>query len=191
MKKHAIVIMVFLRLTAFGQESNSSFGEEMASIMEHMKTYTISLAEQMPEEKYDYRPTDGMRSFREQTEHIAISLDFQVSIILSGKSITQEEFLPTYRSLKDKVVNKPKAELLAILEDRFDKAIEQFNIISDTELEATHSFEGWPPFYPKDQPVTTLRTISMGVRDHITHHRAQMIVYLRLNDIKPASYRLY
>ncbi|MEQ8925429.1 MAG: DinB family protein [Fulvivirga sp.] len=37
----------------------------------------------------------------------------------------------------------------------------------------------------------TKRQILLLLTDHITHHRAQMLVYMRLNGIKPPRYVLY
>ncbi len=185
-----LITLVLSSLLTSGQ-SKSSFGGDMALIMQDMKSYTLMLASQMPESEYDYRPTKESRSFREQVEHIATSLDFQLTYILSGKKINQDDFLTEYRKINEEISGIAKAVLLSELSKRFDKAISRFEEITDEELDAAHSFEGWPPFYPSDRPTTNIRSIAMGVRDHITHHRAQLTVYLKLNGIKPASYKLY
>jgi len=37
----------------------------------------------------------------------------------------------------------------------------------------------------------TKRQILLLLADHITHHRGQMLVYMRLNGLKPPRYVLY
>ena len=37
----------------------------------------------------------------------------------------------------------------------------------------------------------TKRQVMLLLADHITHHRGQMLVYMRLNGLKPPRYVLY
>jgi len=44
-----------------------------------------------------------------------------------------------------------------------------------------------PKFWSKDP--TSKKIILMLMRDHMTHHRGMLVIYLRENGIKPAGYK--
>lgn len=47
--------------------------------LQHAKDYTLAVAEAMPEDKYDFKPTKDEMSFSEQLLHLADRLDWLTS----------------------------------------------------------------------------------------------------------------
>ena len=81
-----------------------------------------------------------------------------------------------------KVDKKSKKEMIAAIDETFDKTIA---FISNFEID---KLEERLDYFGLDR---TKRQVLLLLADHITHHRAQMLVYMRLNGLKPPRYVLY
>jgi len=132
--------------------------------------YTIELAEAMPEDKYDYKPSSDVRSFREQVVHIMNNMVWLSSTYLSTTSFKGD--------LKHKELSKE--EILMLLRQATIFAKNAVKNLDEEELDDKVDFFAGP---------MTKRQILMLMNDHMTHHRGQIIVYARMNDIKPPRYR--
>ena len=131
------------------------------------KTYLIEMAQLMPEEDYDFKPTERQRSFVEQLEHIQGNMDW-----LSTKYFNRE---------KDKSEGFPskKEEIIASLEKAFDAVDKAVAATSKEELKETVKFFAGPK--------SKLQILNL-LLDHVTHHRGQIIVYLNLKNVEPPRY---
>ena len=74
------------------------------------KAYTLSLAELIPEQDYDFKPVPEEMSVREQLMHIAQNIKWLSSSYLSIKIPTE----------KKDTLRKSKAEILKIVADAYD-----------------------------------------------------------------------
>lgn len=124
----------------------------------------------MPEEKYAYKPTAGEMSFGEQLLHLSSNMGWLTSSYLAAgiNPVTKED-----------MNLKKKKEIIAVLNKAYDYAIgilQQFDV---THLRDSVSFFAGP--------MNKLQIINL-LNDHQTHHRGQILVYLRLNEIKPPDY---
>ncbi|WP_299216109.1 DinB family protein [uncultured Aquimarina sp.] len=145
----------------------SSFKEEFLKKWKNSREYTIKVAERMPAEKYQYKPTEDMRTFGEQIEHIGYALTFLPKKALNIKEVKYKG------SLTD------KETLIAYLKGQFEIIKTAVEKIDNSDFEKTTSF--WAGRM-------TRRKILNVTFDHITHTRAQAIIYLRINDIKAPQY---
>lgn len=136
---------------------------------ENSKDYLLAIAEAMPEEFYDFKPTDRQMSFKEQLVHIKGNMDW-----LSNTYFTSEE----YKRIKSEIP-ATKLEVMALLSAAFDAT---YTIIENTSEEDLASMV---TFFSGAK--SKLQILNL-LQDHVTHHRGQLIVYLNLNDIKPPSY---
>jgi len=132
--------------------------------------YTIELAEAMPADKYDFKPTPEVRSFQEQMVHIMSNM-----VWLSSSYLTEEKF---DMDLKRK--DFTKEEIIVLMREATTYAQNAVQNLTAKDLNETVDFFAGP---------MTKRQILMLMADHMTHHRAQLVVYVRLNDIKPPRYR--
>ena len=158
----------------------STFGKEMHDILKNMKTYTLDLIRQMPDEHFEFRPAEDMYTFREQIEHIVGAVHFQYEYFLKGASKVPPSEI---QSIKEELKRMDKDALLAKLSEVFDTVANFYTTVSEKALNESHTL-----FFLPEKPERSLRVVSMLLRDHITHHRGQMIVYLRLKGIKPVRY---
>jgi len=133
------------------------------------------VAEAMPEDKYEFAPTDGafrgVRNFAKQVKHAA-AVHYLVGASLLGEPITAD--VADERG-PDSV--KLKAEVLKYLESSFAYLRKGAATIDDKNAFAP--FKG--PFAPID---TRMGLIIVAI-SHSSNHYGQMVEYLRMNGIVP------
>jgi len=184
MKKSLLLITLFSVITCFSQkdESKSVFGNEMSEIMQHMKAYTLAIASQMPDNKYDFRPSknDSVRAFAEQLKHLVFVNNQQAEYLLKARQFDVQEFIRNMNAFEQ--TDMKKEEIIVALSQSYEKLIRRINEMTDKDFDTPYKL----PFIPAPK---SLRVMVMFVRDHNSHHRAQLVSYLRMNDIKPAAYQ--
>ncbi|WP_209405414.1 DinB family protein [Pseudozobellia sp. WGM2] len=178
--KHLLIltsVMLFSSLAKpiFAQESD--FIKEYLERLEKSKEYLILIAETMPENKYEFKATSESMSFAENLMHIAWAMDWHSESLMGGREARDWE---TDTELK--VDEKSKKEMIAKISETFDKTIEFIANFDPNRLEERLDYFG------ADR---TKRQILLLLADHITHHRGQMLVYMRLNGLQPPRYVLY
>ncbi len=136
---------------------------------ENSKNYLLEIAEAMPEENYDFKPTEREMSFGEQLLHIKQNMDW-----LSTSYFTSE----TYKK-EENAQQKSKAEIISELKKSFNRVSEILKNTSDESLQETVEFFAGPK--------SKLQILNL-LQDHVTHHRGQIIVYLNLKEVKPPKY---
>jgi uncharacterized damage-inducible protein DinB len=175
MKKLSFILMILFSHSAFAQ-TTSLFINDALSKWKGMKSYTLAVAEAMPEEKYAYKPVEDENSFAYQLVHMANNM-----YGISSKLIRNEVLTLDLKSFEKKVKENKisKKEIIEHLSNAFDYTAETFAQMTDKTLEEELDYWGGH---------STKRKIVFLLNDHQTHHRGQLIVYLRLNGIKPPAY---
>lgn len=146
-----------------------------------------SAAEAMPEEKYGYRPAEGIfknekpqagppevRTFAEQIKHVACA-NFGFSAELDGQKP------PEACDKGGPSPAKTRTELLVYLRDSFASVKKSLSAITTKNM--FDPIEG-----PYAGPNTRLGLAEVVVW-HNADHYGQMVLYLRLNDIVPPASR--
>jgi len=136
---------------------------------ENSKNYLLEIATIMPEDTYNYKPTEQQMSFQEQLLHIRKNM-----VWLSETYFTSADFIKP-----EKVKPKTKEAIINELEIAFNSVYElvKNSTIEDLTTEVDF-FAG---------PKSKLQILNL-LQDHVTHHRGQLIVYLNLVNIKPPKY---
>ncbi|MEO1652441.1 MAG: DinB family protein [Bacteroidota bacterium] len=129
------------------------------------KNYTLRIIDRMPEEHFAYRPFVGSKTFKSQISHIS-------SWLRSHSKFVTGEVLP-------KPQGKNKVDMMRDLEACFDYLIQ---FISESSLEAL--LEKTEVWYGQVSRGFVLQTMD----NHLSHHRGQMVLYLRMKEITPPSY---
>ena len=174
MKILYIVIIIFLATisanSTFAQKG-SAFSTEFIDIWKRASEYTIEVAEAMPEEYYKYRLNENTFTFSQQLAHIITNLYWLNSTFVANES----------NPIKDaKLDDLSKNDLIKSLKDVFTYVEKSASVISDKQSKDPVIFAG---------VIMDKKRIFYLMRDHLTHHRAQCITYLRLNNIEPPKYR--
>jgi uncharacterized damage-inducible protein DinB len=172
-----ISLLLFSALASplFAQQDN--FIKEYLERLEKSKEYLILVAETMPEDKYDFKATPESMSFAENLMHIGWAMDWHSESLMGGR-----EARDWNTDIELKVNKKSKKEMIATIDKTFDKTIEFISNFDINRLEERLDYFG---------ALRTKRQVLLLLTDHITHHRGQMLVYMRLNGLKPPRYVLY
>lgn len=156
-------------ISAVAQKDN--FLKEYLERWEHSRTYLIAIAEAMPENNYNFKPTPAEMTFAEQLMHIALAMDWQVQTLIAGKQTHPKEYYS--------VTNKTKKEMIDVVNKTFDEATAVIKEFDPANYEVKLDYIGL---------TRTKRQIFLLLADHVTHHRGQMLVYMRLKGVEPPKY---
>lgn len=178
--KHILILSIFTVLSMvnpslFAQQNN--FIKEYLERLENSRKYLILVAENMPEEKYDFKATPESMSFAENLMHIGWAMDWHSQSLLGGREARDWNI-----DTELKVDVKSKKEMIDTIDKTFDATIKFISSFDVNKLEERLDYFGLD---------RTKRQVLLLLADHITHHRAQMLVYMRLNGLKPPRYVLY
>ncbi|UCH94924.1 MAG: DinB family protein [Candidatus Aminicenantes bacterium] len=165
-----IMLVGSFELYAGTPGKGGAFGKEVIPLWQRAKDYSVKFAEAMPEEHYKFKPTPEIMSFGEQVVHTG-GASFWFASKITGEPNPGKDF---------KAEGKSKAEIIEYLKKSFDYVEKTLTHLSDEEAaKKIHLF---------GQLHLTKAQTFMTIRDHTTHHRGQMVIYLRLKGIKPPEY---
>lgn len=170
MRIYMLSFLFIMTFTATAQKTDSLFMATAVSKLKHAREYTLQVADLMPANKYGFKPTPEEMAFGEQLLHLASNLGWLSSGYL------QKGINPV--SKEDARLTE-KAAIRAVLEKAYDYAIEACSRFNPGDLGAPVKFFAGA--------MNNLQIINL-INDHQTHHRGQMMVYLRLNGIIPPKY---
>lgn len=150
--------------------AGGKFAKEFLPTWQRAKDYSVKFAEAMPEEHYNFKPTPEIMSFGEQVVHTAGASFWFGSKIMGGEN-PGKGF---------KIEGKSKAEIIEHLKKSFDYIGKALTQLTDEEAAKVIPLFG-------ELKLTKAQTL-MTIRDHTTHHRGSMVIYLRLKGVKPPEY---
>ncbi len=181
-----ILIMSSIAFNKFESKTTKTINIEFyVEMLLVSKSYTLQIAEAMPAIKYDYRPTDSVRSFGEQMAHIATSSEFLINLFVKEEPMpSQENFAAV--AIMEKEMGVSKQACIEALTKAYDMVIATYKNMSDEELNETFIV----PFDP-EQPSFTKDKAFQFINEHTAHHRGQALVALRMQGIKSPNYKLY
>lgn len=143
-----------------------------AEKLKNAKEYTLKVAELMPESKYDFKPVVDEMSFKEQIIHIGKNLYW-----LSSTFIIETPDLNAKQSVIAKDMTKGQA--IDFVSGAYEFAGQAIMNLRSESLSNEFAFSG--------KKLNKFQFLNL-IQDHQTHHRAQLIVYLRLNMLSPPNY---
>ncbi|MEJ5993786.1 DinB family protein [Pedobacter sp. Du54] len=176
MKTHVMRVRIFVMVGCLIILPNLVFSQSRDSLQVQLiekwanaKTYALKMAELMPENKYSFKPVPEEMSFREQLLHIAQNIEWlSTSYLGASPEITKKD-----------TVTKTKKEVIALLSAAYNKGLSAQLSLASADLNTKVKFFAGPK---------SKRQILVLLHDHQAHHVGQIIVYLRLNGIKPPDY---
>lgn len=180
----ATLVIASVGILAFASgksNAKTDFNQSFAQTLKNAKVYTIEVAEKMPAEDYTFKPHDSVRSFGEQLAHIGMSTQFLHTMFIKGEAI---EFDPAASAQMEKEIGASKEKAIEHINKSFDDAIATLESMSAEDLDETFVFQ----FIPS-KPELTKEQGYLFIRDHITHHRGQAIMYLRIKGHDAPQYR--
>jgi len=187
MKFHAIasaVVLFLVSTAAFAQDSKTTQGPsnnkgEQASqanpfttfnkfAYARVKTILVGSAEKMPEENYNFKPTEAVRSYGQIVGHVADAQYMFCSVALGEKN----------PGLKIEQTKTSKADLVAALKDAVaycDKAYESMTDASGSQM---------VKLFDLDMPKLGVLNVN---NMHDMEHYGNLVTYMRLKNIVPPT----
>ena len=157
--------------------------KELAQSFRTVRKNTLEAARDIPEDKYDFRPTPDCRSVEKMLTHIALGYRFQhqVNAVEKLSSMVGFDFQAVMAELAAKEAEpRTKSQVLALLEDEGEIWATFLDDVSDEFLAETVSF---PPEF--SQPPKSRLELILSVKEHEMHHRGQVMLVQRMLGIVP------
>ena len=151
----------FLALIFIASTANANEGgyDWLKQRLDASKAYTVAVLEAMPEDDYSFKPNDDQRTFAAQAYHIVYSIDYFHRAISNGGNA---QWAPGDEN------SKSKKELIEWANAKFDE-INKFILEQESNDALTAGV--------------------VSYLDHNSHHRGQIVTYLRMKGIAPPQYR--
>src|ERR1041384_1717873 len=114
--------------------------KELAASFRTVRKNTVQIAEEIPEDKYDFVPAPGVKSVSKLLRHMAFSNMFQYDFHRDQKVTTLKGYDfggMTSRMNAEAAKPRTKAEIVALLKDEGEKFAKWLESLSDARLNET------------------------------------------------------
>jgi uncharacterized damage-inducible protein DinB len=162
------LLICFLATAGFAAAQDNPFSAFNKRAYGQMKIWLLGSAEKMPEENYNWQPTDSIRKFGQLVGHVADAQYFFCSAVLGEKA-------PATGIEQSKT---SKADLVASLKSAFAYCDKAYDGMTDATATQTVKFFG--------SDMTKFAVLETNVA-HSSEHYGNMVTYLRLKNIVPPS----
>lgn len=157
--------------------------KELARSFRTVRGNTIQIAEEIPEEKYGFRPAEGCRTVAETLAHIAVMtrVSEQIHFIEHRSTLAGFDFFGLMGKLRAETqAPRTKAEILDLLRTEGEKYAKALERVSE-------AFLGEQVEYPEgmDPRVKSRFEMLTAAKEHEMHHRGQLMVVERMLGITP------
>jgi len=157
-------------------------GKELAAAFRTVRGNTIKVAEEIPEDKYDFRATPETRTVGKLLVHIALGPTFAFHVhgnkVTDLKTINFPELMGKVGAEEAKPRNK--AETIAFLTSEGEKFASFLEGLSDAFLAEPVAMP------PGAEPATKTRfEMLLSAKEHEMHHRGQLMTMQRMLGVVP------
>jgi uncharacterized damage-inducible protein DinB len=157
-------------------------GKDMARSFRTVRGNTLKIAEEIPENKYDFRASPDTKTIGQMLAHIALGPRFQLHTqtnkIDDLKKVNFPELMAKFGPEEAKPRNK--AEIITLLKAEGEKFASYLESVSDRFLAERVKMP------PGAEPATKTRfEMLLGPKEHEMHHRAQLMIMQRMIGLVP------
>jgi uncharacterized damage-inducible protein DinB len=158
-------------------------GKEMAESFRTVRKNTVVIAQDIPEDKYGFRPAPDTKTVGEILAHIALAPQFQYQIHAVEHRTTLEGFdfaaLGKRLSMEEKEP-RSKAQIIELLTSSGEKIAVWLEGLSDAFLAERVAAPAAAPFASRSR-----FEMILGLKEHEMHHRGQLMTIERLVGVVP------
>lgn len=157
--------------------------KELAESFRTVRKNTITIAQELPEEKYSFRPAPNTRTVGELLAHISLAYSFQYQIHGQERRSSLEGF--NFPSLMQRLVaeekgQRSKDQIIEMLRNSGEKWAGWLEGLTDSFLgERVEMPPGATP------PSRSRFEMILSVKEHEMHHRGQLMLIERMVGIVP------
>lgn len=167
-----LLYLLFILPYLGSAQSNQMLIESHLVKFRNAKTYTLSIAEKLDADKFDFKPIKEEMSFKEQLVHIGENIYWLSSTYI------KEETNPI-KVNKNRASEMSKEQVLEFVGGAYDYALKVMSVLDENALSKEFNWSGGK--------MNKYQFLNL-IQDHQSHHVGQLIVYLRLNNIAPPKY---
>jgi uncharacterized damage-inducible protein DinB len=155
---------------------------ELAASFRQVRSNTIQIADEIPEDKYDFRAAPDTRSVGQTLVHIALSPAFQLQVHRNRISDLQNlNFIELVGGIAaEEAKPRTKADIVALLTSEGDLFASYLEGLTESFLAETVQM---PP--GAQPPVKTRFEMLMSTKEHEMHHRGQLMLLQRMIGLTP------
>ena len=150
-------------------------GADLSLVLHDLEDHIMALAKAVPEEKYSWKPAEGVRSFQQVFLHIANGNRLLLNIAMDApdgdalKKLIDEQ-------AKNEAASATKEQVLAALSESFAAIRGALDRARPATLTRAVDFFGTP---------ATTNGVLINLETHMAEHLGQAIAYSRMNGIVP------
>lgn len=135
----------------------------------------IAIAEDLPEDKYDYKPAPDVRSFVQVVLHVSASMYYFTDPALGQKVRYPDD------PKRDELNLKTKAQIVAFVKKAVQEGADVIQSKGDAGMSAS-VYAGGPRLSRVDE-------LAYGLTEHSGEHYGQLVAYYRANGMVPPESR--
>jgi uncharacterized damage-inducible protein DinB len=157
-------------------------GKEFADAFRTVRNNTIQIAKDIPEDKYDFKPSPDSRSVRQTLAHIATMTTFPTMLHGERIPIEQIDFAEYMKKVgAEEAKLQTKAQIVGKLTDAGDAFVKMLEGLTDEKFfaEAITFRAGATP------PSRTRFDLLLAAKEHEMHHRGQLMLVQRMLGLTP------
>jgi len=155
---------------------------ELAAAFRTVRDNTVKIAEEIPEDKYDFRAAPDTRSIGQTLTHIALGSGFQHYVhsnkVSDLKTVNFPELFQQFMAEESKP--RTKAEVVALLKQEGNKFAAFLEGLTESFLAESVTMP------PGADPATKSRfEMLLSPKEHEMHHRGQLMTLERMIGLVP------
>jgi len=159
-------------------------GKELADAFRTVRKNTIQIAQDIPEDKYSFKPSPDSRSVAQTLAHIATLTTFPTMLHGERIPIGKIDFMEYFQKVggdEAALVSQGKAAIVAALKARGETFAKMLEGLND------EAFFAEPiTFQPGATPPSRTRfDLLLAAKEHEMHHRGQLMVIERMIGVVP------
>ena len=155
---------------------NESVKAQLVKEWQRAKAYTLEYLDAMPNDRYEFKAVDSIRSFSQQMLHLAQDIVIMVSKGTGKQRVWQGQILETRTSAQS------ADSVRFFVTSGYDYAIDAIKTMDASKFEEK----------VKDRRFEESRFAwLLKAFEHQTHHRGQTTIYIRLLGIRPPGEKLF
>ena len=150
-----------------------TLGQTLAAELKHEAVSTRKMLERVPENKFDWQPHEKSMNLGRLASHVA-----EISHWVNA-ALTQDELDFATSGYKPQTANSAR-DLVEIFNKTVGEATELLENVSDEDIMRKWRLRNGEKIILDLPKIAVIRSM---VLNHLIHHRGQLSVYLRLNDV--------
>ncbi len=171
--KVLLILIISVFVVQEGVAADCNYADLLTTHWQRMRKQMTNIVAAMPEDKWDFRPVEEVRTFREMAKHLITDGISHTGWAAGMSRAESGKITEKYKNYET------RAEILRGLGEMFDYGDKIFSgMTCENAMELVVGM--------RSQPMTRFEAALVAFDDQIDHY-GNMVVYLRINGVVPPS----